>query len=79
MELDKGGRSLFEALRTWRAHVSKQDGVPAIVIFHDRTLSAIAAARPKNSDALLAINGIGPAKLERYGEEVLEVVRSELG
>ncbi|MDE2486992.1 MAG: DNA helicase RecQ [Alphaproteobacteria bacterium] len=68
-------RSLFEALRTWRASVAKAQHVPPYVIFQDRTLAEIAAARPGTRAALVRLNGVGESKLARYGEAVLEVVR----
>ena len=68
--------ALFERLRSWRASTAKSAGVPPYVIFHDATLSAIAAAQPTTLDALGGISGIGAKKLERYGEEILGVVRS---
>jgi ATP-dependent DNA helicase RecQ len=49
--------------------------VPAYVVFHDATLAAIAAARPASLADLLRVSGIGDAKLRRYGEEVLEVLK----
>jgi ATP-dependent DNA helicase RecQ len=48
--------------------------VPAYVVFPDRTLAAIAALRPRNPDALRAVQGIGPAKLELYGAALLDLV-----
>ena len=48
--------------------------MPAYVVFPDRTLAAIAACRPRDRDALLAVQGIGPAKLELYGSALLELV-----
>ena len=65
---------LYEALRRWRRERSSADGVPAYVVFHDATLAAIADRRPRSERDLLAIPGIGPAKLERYGGDVLAVV-----
>ena len=50
--------------------------MPPYVVFHDATLRTIAATRPDTTAALLAIPGIGAAKAERYGEPVLELVRS---
>jgi ATP-dependent DNA helicase RecQ len=67
---------LFERLRSWRASTAKSAGVPPYVIFHDATLTAIASAQPTTLDALGGISGIGAKKLERYGEEILGVVRS---
>jgi ATP-dependent DNA helicase RecQ len=72
--LDADGATLLEVLRTWRTRHAAKVGVPPYVVFNDRTLAAIARARPASSEALLAISGVGPAKLERYGEEVLRIV-----
>jgi ATP-dependent DNA helicase RecQ len=66
---------LFEALRTWRSREAKAQHVPPYVIFNDRTLIEIAAARPGSRAALARLNGVGEAKLAHYGEAVLEVVR----
>ena len=66
---------LLEQLKTWRMEQAKQQGVPAFVIFHDRTLAEIAAARPADMDALGGISGIGAKKLERYGTSLLALVR----
>ncbi len=65
---------LFEALRAWRLEQARSQGVPPYVIFHDRHLRGIAAHRPVTPDALLDIKGVGPRKLERYGEAVLALV-----
>ncbi len=65
---------LFERLRAWRKSRADQDSVPAFVVFTDATLQLIAEQRPTSEAALLRISGVGPAKLERYGEAVLEVV-----
>lgn len=66
--------AMFERLREWRAETAKADSVPAYVVFTDLTLQAIAEVQPTTTTALLAINGIGAAKLEKYGEAVLAVV-----
>ena len=66
---------LFDALRALRMVIAREQGVPAYVIFHDKTLAAMAAHRPVTEEALLRISGVGAAKLERYGERVLEVIR----
>ncbi len=52
--------------------------MPAFVILHDRVLHAIAASLPTDPDALMAIPGIGPAKLDRYGHPVLAIVQAYL-
>ena len=53
---------------------AQADGVPAYVVFHDSTLQAIAERKPGNLDELAGVSGIGPAKLERYGSEILDVL-----
>jgi DNA helicase-2/ATP-dependent DNA helicase PcrA len=69
-----GESPLFAALRSWRSKRARADDVPAYVVAHDTTLAAIAAARPASLAALRRVKGMGPAKLERYGAEILEVV-----
>ncbi len=68
---------LFQALRDMRARLAKEQNVPAYVIFHDSTLRNIAERRPDSMSELAQVGGIGGAKLERYGAEVLEVVREQ--
>jgi DNA helicase-2/ATP-dependent DNA helicase PcrA len=65
---------LLEALRLWRRQRASDDGVPAYVVFHDTTLAEIAEARPRSLPALRRVRGMGPTKLERYGEEILAVI-----
>jgi DNA helicase-2/ATP-dependent DNA helicase PcrA len=65
---------LLERLRRWRLERSRADGVPAYVVFHDATLAHIADRKPQSRLELLDVPGIGPAKLDRYGDEVLDVV-----
>jgi DNA helicase-2/ATP-dependent DNA helicase PcrA len=63
-----------QRLREWRLERAKADEVPPYVVFHDSVLHAIAAAQPGTLGELAQISGVGPAKLERYGEEVLATV-----
>jgi DNA helicase II / ATP-dependent DNA helicase PcrA len=65
---------LFEQLRTWRSGQAAEESVPAYVVFTDATLQLIAEHKPRSADALLRINGIGKAKLDRYGDAVLTLV-----
>ena len=65
---------LYERLRTWRRERADADGVPPYVVFHDKTLVAIADAKPGTPDELLEIDGIGPTKLERYADDVLALI-----
>jgi DNA helicase-2/ATP-dependent DNA helicase PcrA len=69
-----GGGATFDRLRTWRMTRAKSEGVPAYVVFHDRTLEAIAERMPRDRSDLAAISGVGPTKLDRYGDEILAVV-----
>ncbi|MBI4169781.1 MAG: HRDC domain-containing protein, partial [Acidobacteria bacterium] len=68
---------LLARLREWRAAEAKRRGVPAYVIFHDTTLAALAARRPRDRDGLRAVKGVGPAKLEAYGEALLHVLAGD--
>ena len=68
---------LIERLRQLRTELAEEEGVPAFVIFHDKTLKAIAGYKPVTPAALLEIPGIGALKAERYGRRVLEVVNGE--
>lgn len=65
---------VYEALRGWRTERSRADDVPAYIVFDNKTLLAIAERLPSDSRDLLRVPGIGPTKLERYGDEVLEVL-----
>ena len=65
---------LFNTLRDWRAARAKRDGVPLYVICDNRQLAAIVAARPQTLAALGEVEGIGKAKLERYGADILSVL-----
>ena len=71
-EYDEG---LFDELRALRRRLADEKSVPAFVVFSDATLKAMAAARPTDRQAMLRVSGVGPAKLERYGEAFLAVVR----
>lgn len=66
--------ALFERLRTWRASRAKEQGQPAFCVFTDATLLAIAERRPRTVAELVALPGIGQAKLDRYGADVLSLV-----
>ncbi|NLT54497.1 MAG: ATP-dependent DNA helicase UvrD2 [Actinomycetales bacterium] len=65
---------LFENLRGWRSRVAAAAKLPAYCVFTDATLVAIAETVPRDEAALAALPGVGPAKLSRYGQEVLEVL-----
>ncbi|HEY7690925.1 MAG TPA: ATP-dependent DNA helicase UvrD2 [Gaiellaceae bacterium] len=61
----------FEELKAWRLARARAEEIPAYLIFHNSTLAEIAARRPRSLAELAAVPGVGPAKLERYGEDVL--------
>ena len=73
-ELDGDDVLLYDRLREWRTEEARDQGKPPYVVFNDKTLRAIASARPDSDDALLAVSGVGPAKLEAYGADVLRLV-----
>jgi DNA helicase-2/ATP-dependent DNA helicase PcrA len=62
---------LFAALKRWRLERAKADDVPAYVVFHNSTLAEVAARKPRTRDELARVPGVGPTKLDRYGEDVL--------
>jgi ATP-dependent DNA helicase RecQ len=66
--------ALFDQLREWRGAEARRRAVPAYVVFSDATLAALAAERPLDRDALARVKGIGPAKLESYGDAVLAIL-----
>ena len=65
---------LVAMLRNWRAEKAREQGVPAYVILHDRTLRELAERRPDSPEGLLEVPGIGLAKAQRYGEDLLELL-----
>ncbi|GAA3688316.1 DNA helicase RecQ [Nonomuraea antimicrobica] len=77
VELPPEAAPLFERLRSWRGSVAKEQGVPAYVIFHDATLREIATLRPASLAELSGVNGVGENKLAKYGEQVLETLRTD--
>ncbi len=74
VELPAGAGPVFELLRAWRAAESKEQGVPAYVIFHDATLREIATGTPGTLAELGTMSGVGENKLAKYGEAILAVL-----
>jgi ATP-dependent DNA helicase RecQ len=66
---------LLARLKEWRRGEASSRGIPAYTVFHDATLETIAVLRPLTLDALARISGVGPAKLERYGEALLALLQ----
>jgi RecQ family ATP-dependent DNA helicase len=73
VQLSAEGEALAARLKEWRAAEAKRLRVPAYVVLHDRTLTALAGMRPENRKQMLEIDGIGPAKVEKFGEAILEI------
>ena len=65
---------LFDKLKKWRGQLARSQNVPAFVIMHDKTLKQIASIKPANDQQLLRVEGIGKAKLEKYGKDVIQLV-----
>ena len=71
--LSEEGEALASRLKEWRTREAKRLRIPAYCILHDRTLTAVALARPASRRELLAIDGIGPMKGEKFGPAILEI------
>ncbi len=69
--------ALFDRLRAWRLARAQSASLPAYVVFTDATLTVLAETRPGDERELAAVPGVGPAKLDRYGAEVLALLRGE--
>lgn len=65
---------LLDRLKAWRLDSARAQNVPAYVVFTDKTLHAVASARPSTPEALLAVPGIGPAKVDAYGDDLLDLL-----
>ncbi len=73
-ELTPEAEERFQALRSWRTDQARDQGMPPYIIFNDRTLKAIAAAAPTSPAELARCHGVGATKLDRYGDDVLELL-----
>ncbi|MFT7618278.1 MAG: ATP-dependent DNA helicase RecQ [Planctomycetota bacterium] len=78
-EADQKTSNLFERLREVRSELAAELGVPPYVVFHDKTLAAMALYRPTTDEEFLQLSGVGEKKLERFGEAFLDVLSEELG
>ncbi|MFZ2972498.1 MAG: DNA helicase RecQ [Ferribacterium limneticum] len=76
-ELSAADEVLFQLLRAWRSDTAKEQAVPAYVILHDKTLRELAEVRPTSHGMLAGITGMGSAKIEHYGAELLDLIRNE--
>ena len=73
-ELEGGQAELFGRLRALRAQIARRQGVPAYVVFSDKTLREMAVVQPRTSAELRAVSGVGDAKASRYGEAFLREI-----
>lgn len=69
--------TLWAKLREWRLDQAREHNVPAYMIFSDATLMAIAESAPTSHEELLDIPGVGPVKVQKFGEALLDLLRSE--
>ncbi len=74
VDIGVADEGLFERLRAWRRTRAEQEDVPAFVVLHDSALKAIAALRPTSRSELSGVPGIGAAKLERFGDDLIALV-----
>lgn len=72
--LNDTDESLFQALRKWRAEEARKQGMPPYIVASDRVLLAVVAKKPTTLDALREVPGFGPAKTEKYGPALVDVV-----
>ena len=75
--LSAEGEALASRLKEWRAEEAKKLRLPAYMVLPDRTLRALAASKPKNPNQLLEVSGMGPAKVERFGEALIGLCGSK--
>jgi ATP-dependent DNA helicase PIF1 len=69
-------QKILSALRSWRLQRARADSVPAYVIAHDSVLELVAVKLPSSAGQLLAIKGFGPAKVEKYGADILSLINT---
>ncbi len=74
---DTAEQALFETLRELRRRLAAEQELPPYVIFHDKTLAAMAVHKPTTPEQFLSLSGVGEAKLERYGEAFMSAIRQE--
>jgi ATP-dependent DNA helicase RecQ len=68
---------IFKRLKEWRAEKCKKEGVPPYIVFTNLQLAKIAATRPTSLNAIQQIEGIGNSKREKYGNEILQIIKPD--
>jgi ATP-dependent DNA helicase RecQ len=71
--------ALLADLKAWRSGEARRRGIPAYIVFHDRTLVELATLRPRDLSGLRSVAGIGPAKIEAYADALLGLLKGEAG
>ncbi len=77
--LTESDMGLFNILREWRSEKSKNEGVPPYILFNNNQLAQIVKTRPQTKADLTKIEGIGNAKVEKYGQEILSISKIDIG
>ena len=72
--VQQSDKELLRSLKAWRTEQTRANGKPAYTVLTDRTLKELASSRPQRIEDLANVYGIGPAKLDSYGQEILDVV-----
>ena len=75
----EGGQELFQKLSALRKKISSETGLPHYVVFHDNTLKEMCRVLPADAEALGAVQGVGKAKLEKYGALFIAAIREHTG
>ncbi|QMV17490.1 RecQ family ATP-dependent DNA helicase [Granulicella sp. 5B5] len=75
--LTKEDEELEARLRKWRSDLAKKNGAPAFTVFADSTMRTIVLERPRSMEELFRLKGLGPAKVEKFGAEILAICRGE--
>ncbi len=71
--LDDNSMPLFNTLRQWRSEKSRKDGVPPYIVLNNKQLAEICQRRPQSKYDLMKVDGVGKAKAEKYGDEILKI------
>ena len=74
IDLDEEDNEIFEILREWRTNIAKEENLPAYMVLTNKALIYMAHFKPQSIDALLEMHGIGPAKAEKYGKDILDIL-----
>jgi len=73
-ELDDAEKEIFDALRTWRAARAKQDGMPPYMIANNKQFAKMVSLKAATKADLDKVSGIGEAKIDKYGEDILRII-----